>query len=267
MSYVILSRITNIKQLYLAEFDQKKIYCSSVAKKEAQKLRARAINFQETEWDLQLSSYGVIKVSSLNARSLQQHYMDLQKDLFIMNSDIIAIQETWLDSEPSLSIPKFHQYYVHAGSKGIALLTKARPINIEKLFTEHCSLIKASFQQFDLINVYRFSGDTGIHLFTEDVLPFLDKTRTQVIVGDININLLQNPHNSFTKTLEQSGFQQIVDRSTHVLGGLIDHVYFCSPYSDVSCVLFKYHTVFWSDHTCQSAILKTSAPCPHMDHD
>jgi hypothetical protein len=72
MSYVKLSRITNIKQLYLAEFDQKKIYCSSVAKKEAQKLRARAINFQETEWDLQLSSYDVIKVSSLNARSFDK---------------------------------------------------------------------------------------------------------------------------------------------------------------------------------------------------
>ena len=44
MAYVILSRITSIKQLYLKEFHQKKIYCSAVAKKEAQKLRARAIN-------------------------------------------------------------------------------------------------------------------------------------------------------------------------------------------------------------------------------
>jgi exonuclease III len=267
MSYVILSRITNINQLYLAEFDQKKIYCSSVAKKEAQRLRARAINLQETEWDLQLSSYGVIKVSSLNARSLQQHYVDLQKDNFIMKSDIIAIQETWLESEPTVSIPQFHEYYVHAGSKGIALLTKARPINVEKSTTEHCSIIKASFHQYDLINVYRFSNDTGIQLFTEDILPFLDRTKTQVIVGDININLLQNPQNPFTKTLGQIGFQQIVDRPTHILGGLIDHVYFCSPNNDASCTLYKYHTVFWSDHTCQSAILKTSAPCPNMDHD
>ena len=267
MSYVILSRITNIKQLYLTEFDEKKIYCSSVAKKEAQRLRARAINLQKTEWDLELSSNGVIKVSSLNARSLQQHYMDLQKDNFIMKSDIIAIQETWLECEPSVAIPKFHEYYVHAGSKGIALLTKARPMNVESSSTGHCSIIKASFHKFDLINVYRFSDDTGIQLFTVDVLPFLDKTRTQVLVGDININLLKNPQNLFTKTLEQRGFQQIVDRPTHVLGGLIDHVYFCSPNADVSCTLYKYHTVFWSDHTCQSAILKTSALCPNMDHD
>ena len=265
MSYVILSRITNIKQLYLTEFDQKKIYCSSVAKREAQRLRARAINLQQTEWDLNLSS--VIKVSSLNARSLKQHYMDLEKDDFIMKSDIIAIQETWLEGEPCVSLPQFHEYYVHGGSKGIALLTKARPINVEKSITGHCSFIKESFHQFDLINVYRFSDDTGIQLFTDDIVPLLDNTKTQVIVGDININLLKNPQNIFTKTLEQRGFLQIVDRPTHVLGGLIDHVYFSSPNTDVSCTLYKYHTVFWSDHTCQSAILKSSAKCPSMDHD
>ena len=43
MAYVILSRITSMKQLYLKDFDdnkiQKKIYCSPVAKKEAQRFR------------------------------------------------------------------------------------------------------------------------------------------------------------------------------------------------------------------------------------
>jgi exonuclease III len=267
MSYVILSRITNIKQLYLAEFDPKKIYCSSVAKKEAERLRARAINLKKTDWDLQLSSCGVIKLSSVNCRSFQQHHVDLQKDNFIMNSDIIAIQETWLESNLKDSIPQFYEYYLHAGSKGIALLTKVRPINVEKLITEHCSIIKASFSQFDVINVYRFSKDTEIKLFTEDILPFLDQTKTQVIVGDMNINLMQNPRNIFTKSLELRGFQHIVDRPTHVLGGLIDHVYFCSPKTDHSCTLYKYHTVFWSDHTCQAVILKTSALCTEMDHE
>ena len=265
MSYVILSRITNIKQLYLTEFDQKKIYCSSVAKREAQRLRARAINLQQTEWDLNLSS--VIKVSSLNARSLKQHYMDLEKDDFIMKSDIIAIQETWLEGEPCVSLPQFHEYYVHGGSKGIALLTKVRPIYVENSITEHCSFIKASFDQFDLINVYRFSRDTEIKLFTESILPLLDQTKTQVIVGDMNIDLMKNPMNLFTKNLEQKGFQQIVDRPTHVRGGLIDHVYFFSPKADDSCTLYKYHTVFWSDHTCQSAILKISDLCPKIDQE
>ena len=256
MSYVILSRITNIKQLHLAEFDQKKIYCSSVAKKEAQRLRARAINLRKTEWDKKLRGSSVIKFSSVNARSLQQHFKDLLNDNFIMKSDIIAIQETWLLSDPKDSVPEFHEYYVHGGSRGIALLTKVRPVYVENSINEHCSVIKASFDQFDLINIYRFSSNTEFKLFTESILPFLDQTKMQVIVGDINIDLLQNPMNLFTKNLEQRGFQQIVDRPTHVCGGLIDHVYFFSPKPDDSCTLYKYHTVFWSDHTCQSAIMK-----------
>jgi exonuclease III len=255
MSYVILSRITNINQLYLKEFDQKKIYCSSVAKKEAQRLRARAINMQVTEWDHQRD--GFVKLSSLNARSLQQHYQDLQKDEFIMKSDIIAVQETWFETNPKDPITKFYEYYVHGRSKGIALFTKTRPILTESFQTVHCSIIKASYAGFDLINIYRFSAETNILQFTAEVLPLLDALRTQVIVGDMNINLMKEPKNSFTHSLEQRGFQQILTRPTHVLGGLIDHVYFYSSHKESSCTLHKYHSVFWSDHSCQSLILKT----------
>ena len=240
------------------EFDQKKIYCSSVAKKEAQRLRKRAINLQETEWDKQVPGNGVIRISSLNARSLQQHHQDLQKDKFIMKSDIIAVQETWFESDPRNSITPFHEYFVHGKSKGIALFARIRPITVENSQSVHCSIIKASFPRFDLLNIYRFSTDTDILLFTEEVIQLLDKSRTQIIVGDLNINLLQNPWNPFTESLEQRGFQQLVTRPTHVLGGLIDHVYFYSPHTDASCTLHKYHTVFWSDHTCQSIIVRTS---------
>ena len=257
MSYVILSRITGLDQLYLKEFDQKKIYCSSVAKKEAQRLRKRAINLQETEWDKQVP--GLIRISSLNARSLQQHPQDLQKDIFIMASDIIAVQETWFETDPGNPITPFNEYFLHGHSKGIALFTRMRPITVEKSQSVHCSIIKASFPQFDLLNVYRFSAAACIQLFTEEVIQLLDRSRTQIIVGDININLLKSPWNPFTDSLEQRGFQQMVTRPTHVLGGLIDHVYFYSPDADASCTLHKYHTVFWSDHTCQSFILDTSA--------
>ena len=267
MAYVILSRVTNIKQLYLTKFDQKKIYCSSVAKREAERLRARAINLKETEWDKKLGEDGAIKMSSLNARSLQKHCCDLLKDNFIMKSDIIAIQETWLARDLEDFNSEFLQYYVHGQTKGIALFTKIRPMSVDKFQSEHCSIIKACFPQFDMFNLYRFSNDTNILLFTEDVLPLLDSSRTQVILGDMNINILRNPQNHFTNSLAQRGFQQLVTRPTHDAGGLIDHVYFFSPQTDTSCALHKYHTVFWSDHTCQSVILKTSARCSPMTED
>ena len=261
MAYVILSRITSIQQLYLKEFDQekiqKKIYCNAVAKKEAQRLRARAINIQVTDWNKERPN--IVKISSLNARSLQQHFMDLQKDEFIMQSDIICVQETWLEADPNEQMTQFGAHYVHGRSKGIALFTKLKPIHLESMQTVTCSIIKATYIEFDLINVYRFSEGNSIIQFTEEVLPFLDATRTQIIVGDMNIDLMKHSQNLLTCNLEQKGFHQLVGGPTHVLGGLIDHVYFYSPKMEASCTLYKQHTVFWSDHTCQSLMLQTKA--------
>ena len=261
MAYVILSRITSIQQLYLKDFDQekfqRKIYCNVSAKKEAQRLRAGAINIQTTEWDKKRTN--CVRISSLNARSLHQHYKDLQKDEFIMKSDIICVQETWLEADQEEHISKFETHYLHRGSKGIAVFTKVEPIHIRSFQTNTCSIIKATFIEFDLINVYRFCGESSIIQFTEEVLPLINLERTQIIVGDMNIDLLKTSHNSFTYNLEQKGFEQMVKRPTHVLGGLIDHVYFYSATDEASCSMYKYHTVFWSDHTCQSFILDTSA--------
>ena len=260
MAYVILSRITSIKQLHLKEFDdkkiQRKIYCSAVAKKEAQRLRACAINFQTTDWDKESPDY--VKISSLNVRSLQQHYTDLQRDEFIMKSDIICVQETWLEEDPVEPITKLMEHYVHGRSKGIALFTRFNPICIESSQTVTCSIIKATYVEYDVINVYRFSEGNSITQFTEELLPLLDATRTQIILGDMNIDLTKNSQNLFTRHLEQKGFQQMVERPTHMLGGLIDHVYFHSPNMEASCTLHKQHTVFWSDHTCQGIVLRNN---------
>lgn len=255
MAYVILSRITSIKQLYLKEFDQKKIYCNAVAKREAQRLRKRAINIQPKEWDQQRENY--VKISSLNVRSLQQHFWDIQKDEFLMKSDILCLQETWLESDPREPIPQYHEYYVHGRSKGIAVLTKLQPLSTETLQTATCSIIKVNFKKFDLINVYRFSSGNEVTQFTTDVLPLLDESRTQILVGDMNIDLFQKPVNWFTRSMKQRGFTQLVTRATHVLGGLIDHVYFHSPHIEASCTLYKHHNVFWTDHTCQSLVIHT----------
>ena len=255
MSYVILSRITNIGQLYLKDFKQSKIYCNPVAKREAKRLRARAINKKQTVWNEEKDNF--VRITSLNARSLQLHRNDLKNDEFIMQSDILCIQETWLSTDLDQPMGNFEDYYIHRGSKGIALFSRLKPLNILNLYSDTCTIIKATYDAFDLINVYRFS-DTNINECTEEVLTLINLSRTQIIVGDMNIDIIKDSQNSFTQSLQQKGFRQMVERPTHELGGLIDHVYFYSPSSENSCTLYKYHTVFWSDHLCQSLILNLS---------
>ena len=259
MSYVILSRITNIKQLHLKEFDPKKIYCSKVAKREAERLYRQAINKQETIWNTNNSN--IVKISSLNARSLQQHYRDLQKDEFVMKSDIIVIQETWLEENPKEPITEFEEYYVNRGSKGISLFTRIKPNAVEFSQSATHSSIKVTYDDFDVINIYRFSDGYNLSEFTSEILSLFDSSRRQIVLGDMNIDLLKNPNNLFSQSLQQRGFNQIVNRPTHVKGGLIDHIYYYSPNNAASCSLYKYHTVFWSDHTCLLAILEKNSDC------
>ena len=256
MSYVILSRITGAKQLFLKKFDQKKIYCSAVAKAEAKRLRARAINHQKTEWDVERE--GVVRLCTINARSLRQHYQDLNKDEFILKSDIICIQETWLEQDLEDTNDSFHHYYLHGRSRGIALLSRTQPLNTVSFQSENCSLMLASYPGYDVCNIYRFASSTQIQRFTGEVLPHLDPAKTTVILTDCNLDYLKTPDNCFTASLEQRGFKQLVTKPTHILGGLLDHIYFYSPSPEASCKLYKAHSVFWSDHTCMAAILKTT---------
>ena len=69
--------------------------------------------------------------------------------------------------------------------------------------------------------------------------------KTTVICGDFNICYKSDRNNTMIKALEEIGFQQLVQASTHFEGGLIDHVYVrkcvskvnidCSQYSPYYC--------------------------------
>ena len=255
MAYVILSRITDIQQLFLKDFDQAKIYCNTLAKAEALRLRARAINFQQTEWDT--AKKGSVRICTLNARSLQKHYEDLIKDEFIIKSDIICIQESWLEEDLKDPINSFHHFYVHGRSKGVTLMTRTKPLYVVPFQSDNCSFLKATYSDFEIMNLYRFASSTNIEQFTAEVLSHLDTSKTTVLLTDSNLDYLKSPGNHFSSSLKDMGFQQIITKSTHILGGLLDQVYFNSPCPEASCKLYKAHSLFWSDHTCQAVMLRT----------
>ena len=258
MAYVTLGRVTSLSQLYLNKFDQARIYCDPKAKAEALRLESRAINLKKDLWEFDHDRSEFVKICSINARSLKQHATDLKNDRFLMNSDIIAVQETWMDTDNDVPSEFTHwpSYYVHAGSKGIALLTKDEPCKIVKYKTSHCSLIKAYYDHFDILNIYRYSDDPDVSSFTKEIMKEVDVSRTQIIVGDMNLDIREKS-NTLTDALKNMGFEQLIVRPTHALGGMIDHAYFHSPLADHTCSLYKYHTVFWSDHICLGMILKT----------
>jgi hypothetical protein len=71
---------------------------------------------------------------------------------------------------------------------------------VDKFSSDVASIIIASFASFDLILVYRFSENSNINEFTEEIVNILNLTKTALF------NL---------------GFIQLVNSPTHVLGGII----------------------------------------------
>ena len=76
-----------------------------------------------------------------------------------------------------------------------------------------------------------------------------------IMVGDFNIDLLQDSNNSIVRTITSNGFVQHVEFPTHIEGGLLDHVYVRKP---TSRIVISSYAPFYSDHQALS-IVKTIA--------
>ena len=250
MAYVILSRIVNMTQLYLKQFDQKKIYCNEAAKTEAMRIKKNSLTKVLTKWDTSEST----KISSLNVRSLNKHWEDLKNDCFLNKSDIIFISESRLNKdleEKEVKFPNFpHQFYLNKGSEGVALLSKRKPNDTLMFNNNLFSMIAVSYEKFALINVYRFAKNKLYQDFTDQLLNIIEKymDQTLVICGDFNIDLISECNNVFTKKLKSLGFNYLVTRATHNLGGTIDHVYFKCRTPNITVELNKLHPLYYSDH-------------------
>ena len=253
MCYVILSRIMCLEQLILAKFNPVKIYCNENAKAEALRIKDRALNKRHRAWDLNESNH--FKISTLNVRSLQKHFKDLKDDFLLQQSDIICVNETWLVSDPDFHFEGFHSHYLNMKSKGVALYSKTSPGNVKKIHNSSLSMIVATFKMFDVLSVYRFSDSTNLQDFTNQVQEYIDFTRTVIVLGDFNIDLLKQPENLFSQSMKGLGFKQLVLQATHISGSLIDHVYAFLPNGE-QCEVFKIHPLYYSDHDAVCFILK-----------
>ena len=192
--------------------------------------------------------------STLNIRSLRKHAVDLKNDFFLGQSDIITLTETWLDSDPTEQFGKYSSFCLNKGSKGVAVLSSISPNCVEKYEDKKATILVNKYDKFDLISVYKPPDYNNIEEFTNDIHNCLDFSKSIVISGDFNYDLLKQPTNHFSSTMKKLGFEQIVTGSTHMKGGLLDHVYFFSQ-NTTTCDLIKIHPVYYSDHDAVTFIL------------
>ena len=201
-----------------------------------------------------------LRISSLNCRSLSKHFLDIASDEILKKSDMITLQETWLEYDISLDdlqLPNYKLHVVSAGrGKGIAIYYK------EKLFAPLCDVKKENVQlskfschYFDVISLYR-SQDASYAELNKKLSLLIDRRKSTLIIGDFNFCYIESTHNISKNFLLAKKFKQIIEKPTHVDGKLIDQVYLKDVNGNLKVQTFL-HSKYYSHHKGPSLILGT----------
>ena len=225
MAYVMLSRVQSIEQLHIIEkLDPLKITVNDKVIKEARRMNRVSINQNPCDW-MKNTETPKLKVCSFNTCSLRKHIEDIRTDPVLMQSDILFVEETWLEEEEEeeerYQLEGYQAHFTSPGrGKGIATYIKKglRSImGIDKFGEPNFQLAKVDMKKMDVIGIYR-SRDEPLSQLTQHLRQFIDPEKDTLVVGDVNICATKT--NDLGNYFQQEGFRQLVSLPTHIGGGI-----------------------------------------------
>ena len=160
---------------------------------------------------------------------------------------MICLQETWCSDtcdNNHLNMDGFHLHLTNRGNgKGIATYHNNDFNFISEINEAKYQMTKFSSNDYDIINIYRSQGADN-KSFIIHLKSLVQNCHKCYIVGDFNINFIENKNNAISNWLHSQGFEQIVLSPTHENGSLLDHAY-------IKCELdhqVLLHWPYYSDH-------------------
>ena len=113
MAYVMLSRVQTLSQLYIVgSVPEKNIKPWPSALEELERMNSVAINNPDNQDKRH-------RITSLNTYSLRKHIEDIKRDYQLLASNVVCLQETWLEShEESDSVYQLNNFKVSFNSYG-----------------------------------------------------------------------------------------------------------------------------------------------------
>ena len=163
----------------------------------------------------------------------------------------MILSETWLEKEDRTDeylLPNYQAKFSNRGKgKGIATYYSNAFEHTISINGHGFSIVKLESPDSIVIGVYR-SNDGNIRGLLEEIDMLIIKNKFCVIGGDFNINIMNSPNNYLTKELNKKGFVQIVKNSTHIEGGLIDHIYVRQGREKIFCWILEHFSKYYSDH-------------------
>ena len=224
---------------------------------ELQRLNKISQNNTPSEWEIENKE--LIKICSLNCRSLRKHHEDIAKDDLLMKSDIICLNETWEESDyirDDLQIPHYELHLNSKGNgKGVATYFRKDMFKHEfDVKEDYMQLSKFTSKMLDIITLYRSqSGDFNklieyIDLMSTDGKPLL-------VLGDFNFCFMNNKNHRVKQHLKAKNFSQLIREPTHIQGHLLDHAYLQDKEGQLRWTT-EIHSKYFTDHRGIAIILK-----------
>ena len=258
MVYVMLSRVCSIEQLFIVdELEPVKIKVSQKVLEENTRMESVSINQNPSPWNNLV--FKGSRISSLNVRSLRKHIEDVRSDFFLMRSDVICLQETWLEEEEGEEQARYQlDNYVgyfnsHGRGKGLATYVRAGKFEHDSdVKTPYLQMTKLAGDSMDVISVYR-SQETAFEDVVAHLKNLMNFRKTTLIVGDMNYCALEGD-NDLSRYLARQQFQQLVTTATHIDGNLLDHAHYRRVEEGVAPVVETF-TEYYSDHDAVTVLL------------
>ena len=251
-AYVMLSRVQCIDQLYIVgELKEEKIRASLAALSELKRLQQISFNKNPTPWHRK--DQNAIKIASVNCMGLLPHLRDIRKDLKIQQGDVLHFVETSLPvdvDDEDITINGFKGRLMNIGNgKGIATFIRENVLSEqgESIVHQTLQITKLTIDGIDCISLYR-SSNHSINDVRETLTSLVDVEKPTLVIGDFNLCAKKNANNGITVSLVQQGFQEIIDRPTHIQGGHIDHAYWLDKEARFSMPTVEHYSPYWTDH-------------------
>ena len=211
-----------MQQLHIVDkLDPDKITVSENVKAEAARMDKVSLNTNPCEW-MNPAELG-LRVCSLNCRSLRKHIDDVNTDPFLLQGDVILLQETWLENgegeQGKYRLEGYEGYFTSVGpGKGVAVYVKEglKFLGVHNFTDANLQLSKTVLRKLDIINIYR-SQDEPLHSAAHHLQNLIDTEKDTLIIGDVNVCATKTT--ALSNYLEGAGFHQLVTLPTHIQGG------------------------------------------------
>ena len=207
----------------------------------------------------------IIKIRSLNCAILKPHIKDIKADDTLKNSDIIHLQETWLEegdeNTPLLEMSNYQVKHIKVGKgKGITTYHNKKFTHVSDKISQNYQITKYESKNIVSINVYR-SAKGSVEEIIEEVKNMENPEKANIVTGDMNICARKQRNSQLIKSLLDEEYKLMTTTATHVKGGHID-----KTYTKNAIAQLHLYTPYYSDHDALCVVVeKARVPTEWVD--